>query len=289
MNRRGFTLIEMIVVVALLSVILGAIYQSIGSTQRLTGTQVQRLHVQQGTRAAALYLSYALRELDASDGDLRSASATAVRIRSMRWAGVLCTDPQSIPGGVGFVVRNSLLFGVRPPSPTLDSILLFRDGDPTVRSDDRWLVGGLTTLGAGNCPDGAPGTVVNAGITAASGGPDSALVGVTFGAPLRGFQIEEIALWQDGGGDRWLARRSANRTGTWTAMEQLVGPLTTDGIRFAFFDSTGANATSVDEVASIGLVVRGRSPERAHLATGGLGYVRDSVITRVTLRNNQGF
>ena len=288
LNRRGFTLIEILVVMGLLAVILSAVYQSIGSTQRLTGTQVQRLHVQQNTRAAALYLGYALRELDASDGDLRSASATSVRIRGMRWAGVLCTDPQSTVGGVGFMLRDSLMFGVRAPNSTLDSILLFRDGDPTVRVDDRWLVGGLQSVANGNCPDGAPGTVIITSITAASGGADSALVGITAGAPIRGFQLEEISLWDDAG-ERWLARRSADRGGSWTAMEKLVGPLTVNGLQFAYFDSTGAAATSVTEVASVGLVVRGRSPKPAHLSSGGIGYVHDSVITRVTLRNNQGF
>ncbi|UCF41277.1 MAG: prepilin-type N-terminal cleavage/methylation domain-containing protein [Gemmatimonadota bacterium] len=289
LRARGFTLVELLVVIVLMGVITAAIYQSIGSTQRITGTQVQRLHVQQSTRAAALYLTYALRELDASDGDIQSASATKLRIRGMRWMGVLCTAPVGIVGGVGFVLRDSLQFGVRAPSGTLDSILLFHDGDPANRSDDYWLVGGLLASGAGTCPDGTPGTVLNVTITAASGGVDSALAGVFAGAPIRGFQAEEIQLYQGAGGDYWLARRAADRGGGWSDMEELVGPLTANGLQFAYYDSTGAAATTVLDVASVGLVVRGRSPRTAHLPAGGIGYVRDSVITRVTLRNNQGF
>ncbi len=289
LSRRGFTLIELLIVIVMLGVIVGAIYQSIGSTQRITGTQVQRLHVQQSTRAAALYLTYALRELDASDRDIQSASATLLRIRGMRWTGVLCTDPVAVVGGVGFIVRDSLQFGIRAPDSTLDSILLFRDGDQSARTDDHWLVGGLQASGSSNCPDGAEGTVLNVTITAASGGADSALTGVYQGAPIRGFQAEEISLHQDAGGDYWLARRAANRGGAWTDLEELVGPLTADGLQFAYYDSTGANATSVLDVASVGLVVRGRSPLPAHLPGGGIDYVQDSVITRVTLRNNQGF
>ncbi len=289
LTNRGFTLIELLIVMVMLGVILAAIQQSIGSTQRITGTQVQRLHVQQSTRAAALYLTYALRELDASDRDIQSASATKLGIRGMRWTGVLCTAPQAIVGGVGFILRDSLQFGVRAPTSALDSILLFRDGDPGLRSDDRWLVGGLIASGPGNCPDGAPGTVLNVTITAASGGPDSALTGTFAGAPIRGFQAEEIQLYQDAGGDYWLGQRAANRGGGWSDWEELVGPLTADGLQFAYYDSTGANATTVLDVASVGLVVRGRSPRTAHLPSGGIGYVQDSVITRVTLRNNQGF
>lgn len=289
LRDRGFTLIELLVVIVMMGVITAAIYQSIGSTQRITGMQVQRLHVQQNTRAAALYLTYALRELDASDRDIQSASATKLKIRGMRWTGVLCTAPVAIVGGVGFLLRDSLQFGVRAPNATLDSILLFHDGNPAVRSDDYWLVGGLLASGAGNCPDGAPGTVLNVTITAASGGVDSALTGVFAGVPIRGFQAEEIQLYQDAGGDYWLGQRAANRGGAWTDMEELVGPLTADGLEFAYYDNTGANATTVLDVASVGLVVRGRSPRTAHLPSGGIGYVQDSVITRVTLRNNQGF
>jgi prepilin-type N-terminal cleavage/methylation domain-containing protein len=289
LRSNGFTLVELLIVVVMMGVIGAAIYQSIGSTQRITGTQVQRLHVQQNTRAAALFLTYALRELDASDGDIKSASATKLGIRGMRWTGVLCTVPQAIVGGVGFILRDSLQFGVRRPTSTLDSILLFHDGDPSLRGDDYWLVGGLLASGPGNCPDGSPGTVFNVTITAASGGADSALSGVFAGAPIRGFQAEEIQLYLDAGGDYWLGRRAANRGGAWSDMQELVGPLTANGLQFAYYDSTGANATSVVEVASVGLVVRGRSPRTAHLPSGGIGYVHDSVITRVTLRNNQGF
>jgi hypothetical protein len=278
----------MLVVIGLLAVILAAIYQSIGSTQRLTGTQVQRLHVQQDTRAAALFLTYTLRELDASDGDIRAASATGMRIRGMRWASVLCTAPVATIGGVGFMLRDSLTFGVRPPNPVQDSILLFRDGDQSRRADDRWLVGALQSTTPANCPDGSAGTVAIVTISPTSGGNDSALTGVPSGAPIRGFQMEEILLYDDGG-TRWLARREAPRGGAFGPEQKLVGPLTSDGLAFAYFDSTGASAVSVLDVASVALVVRGRSPKRAHLTSGRIDYVLDSVITRVTLRNNQGF
>ncbi|NIM48460.1 MAG: prepilin-type N-terminal cleavage/methylation domain-containing protein [Gemmatimonadales bacterium] len=290
-GERGFTLIELLVVVIVSSVILAAIYQTIGSTQRITGTQVQRVHVQQNTRAATLFLTYALRELDATDNDIAAVSDTALRIRGVRWAGVLCTDPVDVGGDVGFVLRNSMHFGIRQPNSTLDSILLFRDGDPTLRTqraDDRWLVGALQSTTDGTCPDGTGGKVVTVRISAASGGRDSTVGFVTAGAPIRGFQMEEISLYQSGG-EAWLGRRSADRGGGWSEWQLLVGPLTADGMAFAYYDTTGAVTATLADIASVGLVVRGRSPARAYLSTGGIGYVQDSVITRVTLRNNRGF
>ena len=288
LTARGFTLIELLVVVVLTVVILGAIYESIGSSQRMTQTQVQRLQVQQDTRTAALFLTYALRELDAADGDIRSATTSAVAIRGLRWVGVLCTAPQPAGGAVAFVLRDALLFGMRRPNPALDSILLFRDADPGIRTDDGWLVGGLEESASGTCPDLSPGTLVKATISTASGGSDSALVGITAGSPIRGFQMEEISLYRDGG-TNWLGRRTADRSGVWTPMQQLVGPLTADGLAFTYFDTTGAPAATVRNIASVGLVVRGRSLAPARLSGGGTGYVQDSVITRVTLRNNARF
>ena len=288
-GARGFTLIELLVVVVLATVILGAIYQSIASTQRTTQAQVQRLYVRQETRAAALFLSYALRELDAADGDVGAPSSSALEIRGLRWAGPLCTDPQAVLGDVSFVLRDALQFGVRRPDAALDSILLFRDGDPGARTDDRWLLGALLAAAADTCPDGKAGTVVRASISAASGGNAAALAGVTAGSPMRGFQREQLSLYQDGGGAYWLGRRTADRGGTWTATQPLTGPLTVDGLAFAYFDTTGAIAATPAGIASVAIVVRGRSPERARLSGGRLGYVQDSVITRVTLRNNPRF
>ena len=289
LGGRGFTLIELLVVLALTGVILGAIYQSIGLTQRAMQTQVQRLHVQQDTRTALLFLTYALRELDAVDGDLVQAEDTAVVIRSPRWGGVLCTVPQPAIGGVSFVMRDEFEFGVRPPDADLDSLLLFRDGDVSMRSDDQWLIGGVLAASAATCADGAPGTLVRTQISAASGGNDSALVGVTAGSPVRGFQRERITLYQDGQATHWLGRQTLDRVGAWTEVEAVVGPLTADGLALTYFNADGAPAVNVTDIASVAVVVRGRSPQPARLLAGGIGYIRDSVIGRVTLRNNRGF
>lgn len=302
-SQRGFTLIELLVVVTVMTVILGAIYQSIGSTQRVTQSQVQRLRVQQDTRAAALFLSHALRELAATDGDIASATPTALRVRGMRWTRVLCTLPQLVGGDiVWFVLRSDPLeFGVRRPDVALDSVLLFRDGDPGTRTDDAWLLGGLVLSSPSNCPDGSAGTLVRVKINPPGSGSDLALnpvVGpppvpppppVAVGSPLLGFQMDEISLYADADGTYWLGRRSADRAGAWNPMQLLVGPLTADGLLFAYFDGNGAPTVVPTAIASVGVVVRGRSPEPARLATGGIGYVQDSVITRVTLRNNQRF
>jgi prepilin-type N-terminal cleavage/methylation domain-containing protein len=284
-NRRGFTLVEMVVVLGLMGIVVGAIYQSIIATQRTTSAQFQRIDVQQTTRAAAMYVSNMLRELDAADGDILNSQATSLQFRAMRWTGVLCTIPFEAAGQVQFTIRGQLLFGVRGPDAAQDSILLWQEGDPTIRFDDIWLFGGLQSSAAGVCPDdGLAGTTLRVVINAASGGNPAAAAGITVGAPVRGFQVEELSLLLQAP-DYWLGRRTADRGGAWTSVRPLVGPLTTNGLTFSYFDVNGALPALTTQIASIGVTVRGRSVGQV----SGTGYFRDSIITRVTLRNNARF
>ena len=83
LNRHGFTLIEMLVVVTVLVVIVGVAVESITTTQRSSSMLLQRVGVQQNTRAAAYYLTHVLRELDAGEGDIAVAQATTLEVRGM--------------------------------------------------------------------------------------------------------------------------------------------------------------------------------------------------------------
>ncbi len=284
LSSRGFTLVEMVVVVALMGIVMGALYQSIVATQRTTSAQFQRIDVQQTTRAATMYVSNMLRELDAADGDILVSQATSLRFRAMRWTGVLCTVPFEATG-LQFTIRGQLLFGIRGPDTELDSILLWREGDPSIRTDDIWLYGGLQSSAAGVCPDdGSVGTTLRVVISAGSGGNGAAVAGMTLGAPVRGFQIEEISLYQEGA-EYWLGRRTADRAGTWTDVRPLVGPLTANGLAFSYFDINGAPPALTTDIASVGVTVRGRSAN----PVSGRGFLQDSIVTRVTLRNNARF
>lgn len=289
MNRRGFTLIELLIALVLLSLVGVALYNGIVGAQRVSKAQVERIDVQQTTRAAAYYLSGALRELNANDGDILVAGPDQMRFRAMRWARVLCSPVTVVGGRIAFVVRNDFVVGQRGPDAALDSIFLFADGDIATRGDDQWLVGGMRTVGsAAVCSDGlTPGTALSAEITAGSGGNAAAVAGVTSGSPIRGYQLEEVSVWTQGGAN-WVGRRTMDRGGTWTATEPLVGPVQAQGLSFTYFDNGGAATATLTNVAAVGLTIRGRSTGVAR-ASGTIGFVRDSIITRVALRNNRRY
>ena len=291
MNRRGFTLIELLVALVLGGVVMGAAYQTLVMSQRASHAMVQRIDVQQTVRAGVHYLSGLLRELDATDGDILVATPTTMTVRARRWAGVSCTDPVAVGALVQFGVRSGsqFYFGDRAPDANLDSILVFRDGDPASRGDDRWLVGAVRAVAAGVCTDATPAHILSVEITAASGGADSVLVGVTSGAPLRGIQVDELALYQEADGRWWMGRRTASRTGAWSDREPLIGPLENGGLRFSYLDSDGDPTTVIDEIAIVDVEIHGESQYITHTTTGVNDHILDSLQTRVALRNNARF
>ncbi len=288
MNRRGFTLAEIIVAIFLTTVVGTSIYQLLWSTQRNTGALAQRMDVQDNVRSTVYYLSTVFRDLDASDGDIIALSSNSMRFRSGRWAGVICSAPATSGPDVLVSLRTSMMLGVRRPNPTMDSVHVYRDGDPATRADDRWLAAGVTTVTNGVCADGEAAVNVTVSVAASSGGNDSLLIGVTAGAPIRGFQVEELSLYQEGDGRWWLGQRAAVRLGSWSARQPVLGPYQTSGINLTFYDVNEVTTATVTDVASIELIVRGESRQRAR-GRNGVEYMRDSLITRVALRNNRRF
>ena len=126
-------------------------------------------------------------------------------------------------------------------------------------------------------------------IMMAPGGADAAVVGVAAGAPMRGFQVEDLLLVQRGGGRWWLGLRTASRSGAWTTIQPLIGPLWPSGLQFTFRDAAGAATTTRDEVVSVDLTLRGESQRSVRYGTGAPVYLRDSLSTHIALRNNPRF
>ena len=290
MSDRGFTLVELIMALALGALVAAGAYRAIVGTQRVTQAGAQKIDVQQNLRAGATYMASALRELDAADGDINVATATRLRFRSMRWVGVLCDAPAKKGAtSVVLTIRSGSVFGLRAPSAAEDSALVFADGDPGSRADDVWLIGAVTGQSGGVCSDGSAASDLTVEITGASGGQAAALATVTAGAPVRGFQAEELSLFQAADSRWWMGQRTANRTGSWTAVRPLVGPLTAAGLAFTYHDTTSAVTGVLTDIASVSITMRGESERLVRGLGGAVDYARDSIITRAALRNNERF
>jgi prepilin-type N-terminal cleavage/methylation domain-containing protein len=305
-SRRGFTLIELLVALVLLGLVTASVYRVLVNNQRMYLAQTQRIDLAQNIRAASNILPAEFRELDASEGDIIAMGPDFLEIRAMRWTGFICQIP--VLGGalnpVTMTVRGGapgtpLFFASRPINIATDTMLIYYDGNQSVRTDDFWARGwfvGANPITAQNCPavppaPGLPGGPAQAGIQVTMGvnllglGPNAAGA-ITVGAPVRGWERVRYQLYQQPGDTSWyIGYKPGNGT-----MQPLIGPLLSNGMSFQYFNSAGAITAVPAQVARIDIVVRARSVQ-AVKKNGQVSKkaIVDSVTTSVTLRNNRRF
>jgi prepilin-type N-terminal cleavage/methylation domain-containing protein len=286
LGRRGLTLIELLVTLALLGVVTAGICQVLMTSQRAYQAQAQRVDLQQNLRAAAAILPAEFRALDAADSDITAMSATSITMRRTQQLGFLCAAPQlRADGEVTLSVRQRPFFGVSRSFSAGDSVLLYYEGDLATRIDDDWVRGEVVAVSSRDCsdPDHArPGYELGLRLQWASGGSET---GVTNGSPLRGFTTVTYALYASPADKQWYVGQQLE-DGT---IQPLIGPLIgPSGLTLSYYDSTGTPTATPTAVAEVEIRVRGRTALPVHTRNlGGIAYVVDSLVTRVALRNNQ--
>ena len=280
-SRRGFTLVELLVAMVVASIVLAGVGAALLGAQRFYFAQAQVLEVQQNVRVVAQVLSQEMRGLDAADGDIVAMSDTAIAFKVPRTFSVTCAAPDVARGVL--VVRNSLTSGLRAVDPARDSLLVFRDGDTQIATDDRWLRSSLSATGSAACADGAAGSRLTLGGTV---GGLSQLDGVDPGSPVRAFEVVRYRLYDDGGGMWWLGTQSFTGGG-WSVTSPIAGPLRPrDGVAFAYTDAAGELVSSPSAVRLVRVVVRGRSSAPIRSVGRPAGAYQDSAVVSVFLRNS---
>ena len=296
-GRRGFTMVELLVALVLLGLVSAALYRVLANNQRLYMAQTQRIDLSQNIRAAGNILPAEFRELDASEGDIIAMSATSITIRAQRWLSFVCQIPVlggASWNGLSMIVRGGQtgqkgFYGSRGIQNT-DSLLIYWDGDQTIRTDDYWPVGGVVNAVAGNCPDvpPTPGTVLtfNASSNPVAFATANKLGAITLGAPVRGWERVTYSLQQNAADGQWyLYMQPFGQTA-----QPLIGPLLSNGLSLSYFTTAGAVTAVPAQVARIDITVRGRT--RNAIRKGGQAAAQvavDSIVTSVALRNNRRF
>ncbi len=289
LTRRGFTLIELMIALVLLGIVSMGIYRVLVSNQRIYRAQTQRIDLQQNIRAAATILPAEFRELDAFDGDIKAMASDSIKIRAMRQLAIMCSPP--VLGGVltgrQITVRDSPFFGSRNFNPATDSLLLYYEGDEASRNDDSWWLARLTAVGTAPCPAGAGGgngRLLTADMANAIPPQVNAAGNIQTGSPLRGFEIVTYRLYQAADGLWYVGLRNAG------GLQPVVGPLSgSGGLTFTYYDGTGTVTAVPTSVAEIEIRVRARTAQTLQMPSGGQVTPVDSIVTRVSLRNNRRF
>jgi len=262
-----------------------AVYQVLVSDQRIYQAQTQKIDLQQNIRAAVTILPAEFRVLDASDGDIYAMGPDSIKIRAMRVFAVICDTPilGGALGGRGVTVRNALTFGSRAFTPASDSLLIYYEGNPGTRNDDGWVSGDLTASLAAPCVgDLRPGTKLTTNLKPFLLPKQNLPGAIPLGAPVWGFEVDTYRVYQAADGQWYLGLRNAG------GLQPLVGPLIgANGMTLSYFDAAGAVTAVPASVAQIEIRVRGQTAQPIRLADGRQMNQVDSIVTRVTLRNNK--
>ena len=282
LNRKGFTLVELMMALLLFSMAATAIVETFSLHQRTVGAQAERIALQQNLRAGLAVLPAELRALNAAEGDIVKMSATSITIRALRQLAVLCQVPVLGGPSVTLTVRQTPFYGTQFDN-TRDGIYIFYDGDESLRSDDAWVSGRLTSapVNTAKCSDGKAAYSFTTTLTL---GALPAVTGaIASGAPVRGYRQITYGVFQHTDGRWYVGLKDSS-----AAMTPLIGPLAgSNGLTFTYYDGNNVVTTDSSKVARIGITIVGQTTtlvRQANMASPA--YKIDSVSTHTTLRNN---
>ncbi len=283
-TRRGFTLIELLISIVILSIVTASLFKLVTTSQQVSRAQSERTTLQSNIRSAAIVIPTELREINSRSGgtnDILSAltdHATTIQYQAMRGASLVCATPPNTNNELTIYATKPLWTGLRAPVGTRDAAFVFRDINTDISTDDVWLSAQITAVATATCTDGSAGYR----LTISPAVANLSTVGV--GAPVRTYEVMEMGLYLTGG-EYWLGARSMSNGEA--NMQPILGPLTSDGVDFTFWDGTGvAKTTDAGLVRSIKVTLKGLTDQP--IVVGGntkTAYVRDSLTTQVVLRN----
>jgi len=280
-NRRGFTLIEIMISLTIMLIVMGAVYRLMLSTQRLSRGQAERMTLQSNVRIGSLMVLNDLRELNTVTGgssgqnDILAIAATDITYRGMRGIGFICQASTATQ----IRISRSSFSGYRDPQSVRDSSYVFMEGnDPDSETDDTWLPVAITAVSTTTACPGA----IGAGITLTT--PNTAaLVGLTTGTPIRFYEVMQVNLHQ-ADGKSWLGARSVSAG---EAIQPVLGPLADgNGFLLQYLTAAGAVTTDPKAIKSIRVTLRGISDGAINAGIAGTPtHVQEELVSQVALRN----
>ena len=265
MDRKGFTLIEILVVSSVGAVLMMAMFQTIVVQQRGFTVQGATMDARQTLRAGMEVLATELREVSSLGGDILDIDPDSIRVRSADNIALVCAVSSSNP--VVTVRSLGSTFGVG------DSVFVFADNDVQAAADDVWLNGRIAAVDTTATCGGQPAQALTLGTGLAAA---AAVDSIRVGAPVRNYTSYGFGLTSSPKG--WYLSRFSG-----TGSSRIVGPLEGpgSGLEFAYRNEFGAITAVPADVRQITVTLRAqRSAQRADGT-----FVADSLTTTIHLRN----
>jgi len=296
--RRGFTLVELVVAMALGLMVGGLVHRVLLHGQRLARAQAEWMALSENVRTAALVLAGELGEIGYDEitpeaavalgspaavrSDLFAIEPGAVTYLAARGGGRVCRAAGSPQPEI--VIEASTWESLRAPRAT-DSLLVFAEGNPATGSDDAWIHLGVVSAGQGICPGGETGIA----LVVAAPAPlhPAALDLVTPGSPVRLTEVMQMRYYR-AGGKSWFGMRSVS---TGEAVTPVAGPLADSGagvrgLTLVYRDAADGSTSDAAAVRAIEIALVGVTEYPIHRRDPRRPLVDSLVLTtRVAPRN----
>lgn len=289
-NRRGTTLLELLVVLVLLAIVGGAIMRVAAGQQRFLAAVERVMEVHRTSREGADVPLQELRAVAAASGGIYAMADDRIEFRSLIGVSVLCDMDSSrttvsIPGRQDWSGLTSWVVAPRER----DTVLIFDAASDSV--PPRWRIHALASAPSpgGRCP-------MASGLARTAAEESDALSfelapplepSIGAGASLRIFRRARYQLYRSGDG-RWylgFLDCAPARSAPCSTIQPVSGPFAPGGVRFAFHDSAGAVTANPTRVARIDIVSRAESDAPLRAMGFALGTYSDSALASVALRN----
>ena len=306
-TRQGFTLIEVVVAVALAALVGSTLLMTLRRQQRFYGSAAEIIQVRGQLRDAADVLAADLRGAAVARYGLPLMTDSAVELFTTIGASVVCTAPSGrtlfMPPAVlaGGTALTSLL-----ASPDTGDVALIYATPDGIPDSAQWVEFRIAAFGsrslATSCPavtgftSAADAVVKRTGyaVTLTSDPPPA----VRKGAPLRFLRRARYSLYRSSDGNWYLGYRRCNAIGRsiCAAIQPVSGPylpftngaIADGGLAFRYFDTEGAELTDAllsPTVARIDIVLRGETARAVSLVGDARSRYRDSAIVSISPRN----
>ena len=311
--RPGFSLVELMITMVMISVVGAAIVTVFNSQQRFTRAASDVGGIRTQLQAAVTLLPAELRNISASGNDITYMSDSSIAVRSTIATSIVCamagnvvtlapSGDLTLPTTAGGTTRIRLTSTIMDPAPN-DGLFIWHEGASAASGDDEW----DSILGPSDTPYKIKTVVKTPGACAATYAPAGntlpalvltidpstpLLAGLRVGAAVRIARPVRYGLYQSSADNRWYL---GYRDAALPAYEYLAGPFVphavgpTSGLLFRYYDAVGAEITNHalrNDVARIDIYARARTATESSLGGSTKGQIHeDWLLTGVSIRN----
>src|SRR6266571_45244 len=282
-RRAGFTLIELVIAMVLMSLVGGAIVKLLLQQQRFYNSTTDLIQTRQQIRQAAAMLPSDLRGISSVGGDISSMSDSALEFRSAFGGSVVCVNAGGTLSTVPRVLASGATMTNWITTPVVgDSLAVYNNGASLAMTGQGWLFYRITAVTPAN-------PSLQLGLTPAA--PNT----IAVGAAIRFLRHVRYRIYRETDNQWYLGFYNClfGRVPACNTTQPIAGPFQpyatngTSGVQFVYYGVDGVVTANPLQVARISLVVRGQSTGLVNLAGAGGTVFHDSLRIEVGLRNRQ--